>query len=333
MKIDQQNLWVFGLWIAVLILDFFLGFRQQKRLRQFASPALLPVVNPFFNRTRMVWGRFFFYCGLLFICLSLLRPQWGDAVMTKSSRGHDLYVAIDVSLSMNAEDVSPSRLARSKQEIRAILDRLTGDRVGLIVFAGDAYVQLPLTSDMDAVGSFLSEIDSSMISVPGTNLQRMLEVALSGFRNGGGAVDSVIVFSDGEAFDGQTKPAIEALKQFGIRVFTVAVGSPDGGLIPIRDPGTGAVRYKNDQENRPVLTKPNAAALGEIAVQSGGRNFVLTNQSSVADALVRTISTLPSRAVGATQYESTNQYQWFLCLGLLCLLIAAAIPCGRGVSK
>lgn len=210
--------------------------------------------------------------GLFFLLVAAAGPQCGERTEVVKRTGIDLVVALDASSSMLARDVRPSRLERARLDVMALLDRLKGDRVGLVVFAGDAFVQCPLTSDYAAARMFLRAVDPAGMPQQGTAIAAALYEAKRVLEGGGrgDAARAVLLITDGEDQQGDAQQAAAALGEAGIRIYAVPVGSETGEPIPLLDKDGNVTGYKKDRENRTVLTRTDVAGLRELASRANG---------------------------------------------------------------
>lgn len=210
--------------------------------------------------------------GLSLLCLAAAGPQCGERTSVVKRAGLDLVIALDASTSMLARDVRPSRIERARLEIAALLDHLRGDRVGIVAFAGEAFVQCPLTIDYGAARLFLRAVDPQAMPQQGTAVAAALQEARQVLDRGSrpGAARVVVLVSDGEDQEGSALEAAQALADGGARLYAVAVGSPAGEPIPLLDKGGALTGYKKDRDGRTVLTRANPAALRELAARGGG---------------------------------------------------------------
>jgi Ca-activated chloride channel family protein len=246
--------------------------RQQRRL---ASPAVWDRVMGGAPATGLV--RMLAWCAAgAMIALALARPQWGELPAEESVRTRDLVVAVDVSDSMLCPDLRPHRLARALEVIRQVLPGLEGNRVGVVIFAGEAYPLVPLTTDLSAVGVFLDGIHPGMVGRPGSNLEAAAAASLRLMRDDGeGRV--VILMTDGENLQGDVSAAARELREAGVGVLAVVAGTPEGGPIPVPS-AEGSVQYKRDAGGQPVVTRARPEVLAEIAGEAGGTVLELSEQ-------------------------------------------------------
>ena len=261
------------------------------------------------------------------LVLALARPQFGTRIETVRSQGQDVVVALDVSLSMLAEDVAPNRLDRARLEIMRILRRLDGDRIGLVAFAGSAFVQAPLTVDYGAAAMFLNAMDPDLISLQGTNLGEALTVALDAFEEGTRDHRVLVIVTDGEDHEGEIEGALERAVQEEVRIHTVGIGSLEGVPIPDIDDRGVRTGFQRDEEGNVVTTRLDEATLERVAERTGGRYFPATATGASLDPLIEEITGGDGRELEArevTQFD--EQFQIFLGAALLLLLVEAVVP-------
>lgn len=255
------------------------------------------------------------------LVIALARPQIGSKLEEVKRQGVDVMIALDVSNSMNAEDIRPSRLERSKQAIYRLIDQLQGDRIGLVVFAGQAYVQLPITTDYGAAKLFLSTISSGMVPTQGTAIGSAIEKSVASIGDSAMHNSAIIVITDGENHEDD---AIEAAKEAaakGITVHTVGMGSVDGAPIPVFRNNVRA-GFLQDQSGTTVITKLDEALLQQIADAGKGKFIRASNSDDGIGMIMKEISTMEKKEFASklfTDYE--DQFQYFLGLSLLFLLI------------
>ncbi len=245
-------------------------------------------------RDRRFFKWFFFFLALSLLLFSLASPRYGVALEHGKRKGRDIFLVVDVSKSMNARDLKPSRLAVTKQMVYDLLLQLKNDRVGIIVFAGDAFIQCPLTTDYEAVAMFMDGIDTDMTSAAGTDLGRALDMAATSFQENSGGYRTVVVFSDGEDFGGNVDSAVRKLKENGVIVFTVGVGSVAGAPVPEINPDGTVGGYKQDENGETVISRLNVKALGKIANDTGG-GFFHASDTRMATGLAEKLEKLSRR--------------------------------------
>jgi Ca-activated chloride channel family protein len=258
--------------------------------------------------------------------LALARPQFGSRVETVRSVGQDIVVAVDLSQSMMAEDVAPNRLERARLAILRLMGQLDGDRIGLVAFAGDAFVQSPLTVDYSAAALFLGAMDPSMMPVQGTDLGAALRVSLDALE---GARESrvLVVITDGEDHEGDFGAQMERAGQAGVRIHTVGIGSAEGVPIPQFDDEGRPNGFLRDEDGSVVTTRLDEGTLRSVAEATGGRYVRVAAGGTAFDDLVDELARAKGEALDAqqiTQFE--EQYQIFLGLALVLLLVERLIP-------
>ncbi len=278
---------------------------------------------------RRAWGLAAMLGALFFLTLAVARPQRGTQYATAARRGIDVIVALDVSESMLAEDLKPNRLVRARHEISAILDRLKGDRVGLIAFAGAAFVQCPLTLDYAAARMFLNYMGPELIPEPGTNLADAVRVATRAFESEEAGFRALVLISDGEDHTGGLDEALDRAREADVRVFTVGIGNESGEPIPVRDDEGQITGYKKDREGKVVLTRLNEAPLRQLAERTGGA-YVRAAGSLGLDRVLAEIDAMEKRELqGGVRVLYEERYSYFVWPALLLLLAQWWIPLRR----
>ena len=305
--------------IPLLALIRFVTWRnQKKRLRKFGDPRLLKELMPDVSRWRPGVKFWLLEAALALLVLMLARPQRGTRISHEKRTGIETIICVDVSNSMRAEDVTPSRLDRAKMMVENLVDHFTDDKIGLIVFAGDAFVQLPITSDYVSAKMFLSNIDPSMMATQGTDIARAIDMATHSFTQEKGIGKAIIVITDGEDHEGGAVEAAEAAKKAGMRVYMLGIGSTGGAPIPI--PGTGD--YMADNTGQTVMSALNEDMCKQIAEAGGGAYIHVDNNSNAQSLLDQELDKLSKKETQSTIYSDYDeQFQAFGLLALLLLII------------
>ena len=299
-------------------LRFLTYLNQKKRLRKFGDPQLLKALMPDVSRWRPGIKFWLLEVALALLILMLARPQMGTKISHEKRTGIETIIAVDISNSMRAEDVTPSRLDRAKMMVENLVDHFTDDKIGLIVFAGDAFVQLPITSDYVSAKMFLSSIDPSMMATQGTDLARAIDMATHSFTQEKGIGKAIIVITDGEDHEGGAVEAAEAAKKAGQRVYMLGIGSTSGAPIPI--PGTGD--YMTDNTGQTVMSALNEDMCKQIAAAGGGAYIHVENNSNAQDLLDQELDKLSKKETQTTIYSDYDeQFPAFGILALLLLII------------
>ena len=309
--------------IPLLALIRYLSYRnQKKRLRKFGEPSLLKALMPDVSRFRPSVKFWILQGALALLIVMLARPQMGTKINHEKRVGIETIIAMDISNSMRAEDIVPNRLDRSKMMVENLVDHFTNDKIGLIVFAGDAFVQLPITSDYVSAKMFLSSIDPSMMASQGTDIARAIEMASHSFTQEEGIGKAIVVITDGEDHEGGAVEAAEAAKKNGMRVYVLGVGSTQGAPIPV--PGTG--NYMQDNMGNTVMSALNEDMCKQVAQAGGGAYIHVENNSAAQEQLDNELDKLAKKETSTAVYsEFDEQFQAFGVLALLLLILEICI--------
>ena len=318
MRFGNPN-YLFLLWIIPLLIIFYLyAFRSKDRLiAAFCGKQLLPVLLPDRQRGRRGIKAFLILAGITLGICALTRPQWGFHWEDIKRVGVDLVVAIDVSESMMAEDVKPSRLERAKREVYDLIQMMEGDRIGLVAFAGTSFVQCPLTLDYGACKMFLDYIEPDLIPVPGTALADAIRTAIKSFNTKERKSRVLMLITDGEDHEGEPLEAAEEAKKEGIKIFTIGVGQEGGAPIPLRD-GSGG--FKKDKRGDMIITHLDEATLQKIALETGGSYVRSVTGDMDLDKIYKVDikQHIEEKELSSTRQRRWEQrFQWFVCAALL----------------
>ncbi|OZC03671.1 VWA domain-containing protein [Rubricoccus marinus] len=321
-----EALWLLLLAPLAAALYAYAARQRQAALALFLGPGASPAVAASGGVVRRrVVGAALVTGAVACVVIALSGPRFGRTLRETTQESLDLMVALDVSQSMEAEDVAPSRLQRAKLEIQRIVEERPGARVGLVVFAGEAFLQCPLTTDRSAFRLFLDAAEPSLVPLQGTDLGAALDVTRAAFEEAAEAdrPRAVLVVSDGEAHEGSGASGADALRESGAELFAIGVGTDDGGKIPLRRQGA-IVGYKTDREGAEVTTRYEDASLRAVAGR--GSVFRLGRRGSVAADVDRRLDGLDRAVAGGERYETyAERYQWPLALALLLLLTERAL--------
>jgi len=269
-----------------------------------------------------------------FLVLALARPQFGTRIETVRRRGQDVMVAVDLSRSMLAEDITPNRLDRARLAILRLIRRLDGDRIGLVAFAGEAFIQSPLTVDYSAAAMFLDAMEPDMMPVQGTNLGEALRMSLDALDQGAREDRLVVLVTDGEDHEGELDAQIQRAVASGVRIHAVGIGSPEGVPIPEAGGSGNHQGFKRDEEGNVVTTRLDETVLRQVAEATGGRYVRVAPGATSFEELVDEIAAgegdeLDTREI--TQFE--EQYQLFLALAFALLFAEALVPERRRTAE
>lgn len=309
--------------IPLFVLFYYLVFKWKKRaLARFGNLDLVKKLSQSTSRGRQIVKAVLLILGVLFMTLALARPQIGTRLEEVKREGVDIFVALDVSLSMLAEDIKPSRLAKAKHEISAFIDLLQGDRIGLIAFAGDAFIQCPLTLDYGAAKTFLDIMDPSLIPEPGTNLSAAIALAMKSFEAKERQYKVLVLITDGEDHAKDTQQFVEAADKEGVVIYTVGIGSTKGVPIPLYNERGVKKGFKKDRRDEVILTKLDELALQKIALTTGGKFYLSTTGETKLEKIFDEISKMEKKELASmkfAQYEDRFQYVLAFAIVLLVL--------------
>lgn len=280
------------------------------------------------------------YAGILFLIIAIAGPKVGTEVREVKRQGVDLLIALDLSASMNAEDVKPSRLEKAKYEIGRLIDRLNGDRVGLVIFTGDAYLQAPMTLDYSALRLFLNIADTDQMPSSTTDFSSAMETGLNAFQSiqeeqgASEAAKVMLIISDGEHHGPSYEEELNALTENNISVYTLGIGTRSGGMIPVYGRSGEQIGYKRDQNGAIVTTRLEPQVLRNIASEGNGEYYEIQAGNNGIDAFLGRLDELQKGEFASQEYaDFKNQYQWVAGIGLLFLFISLLMTNYRGGRK
>jgi tetratricopeptide (TPR) repeat protein len=317
----NEYFYAFALIPVMLILAALYFVSRRRRLKRLGDAELIDQLIPYASRRKRVIKVILFLLGFSSLILALCNLQTGSKLTEVKREGADIVVCLDVSNSMLAQDLSPNRLTRAKYALEKMINSLEGDRLGLIIFAGEAYVQLPITTDYNAAKMFLESIGPGMVPVQGTNIEAAIKKASESFSNDEGKNRAVILITDGENHDSQAIQAAEDIGKKGIMISTIGIGSENGVPIPLIE--NGVVKgYRKDKEGQTVVTKLNSDLLKTIASKGQGV-YVQASQADLGlDAVMDKIEELDKAQLESKMYtDYEDQFQWFIALALIFFFI------------
>lgn len=296
--------------------------RRKKQLRHFGEDEVISQLMPDVSPRRPIWKFYLTLLGITAMLFVVAGPQFGSKLQSTKSKGIELIIALDVSNSMMAQDIKPSRLERSKQAISQLVDKLGNDKIGLIVFAGDAYTQLPITTDYVSAKMFLSTINTGIVPRQGTSIGKAIELGMRSFGPQEEASRAIIIITDGEDHEDDAIKAAEAANEKGILVYTIGMGSVQGAPIPAGSNNT----FRKDKNGDIVITKLNEQMLQEIAVAGGGKSVRANNTKVGLNELLKDLNKLEKGDIEAKVYsEYDEQYQWLGLFALFVLIIEVLV--------
>jgi len=313
----EDPIYLYGLVLVVLLaLIRLVTYRnQKKRLRKFGDPHLLKELMPNVSRVRPVVKFWLLEAALALLVVMLARPQLGTRISHEKRTGIETIIAMDISNSMRAEDVVPSRLERSKMMIENLVDNFTNDKIGLIVFAGDAFVQLPITSDYVSAKMFLGNIDPAMMQNQGTDIAAAIKLATNSFTQQENIGKAIIVITDGEDHEGGAIEAAKYAKDKGMRVYVLGVGSTKGSPIPVPETGD----YMRDNSGNTVMSALNEQMCREVAQSGGGAFIHVDNNTNAQRQLDEELDKLEHSETESTIYSDYDEQ--FQAVGILVLIL------------
>jgi len=317
--------------IPVLIIIYILvRLWQDRTFKRFADMKMREYLVPQRSGRRGVFRFIVFLLMVACLILGLANLQSGSKMEEVKREGIDLYIAVDVSNSMNAQDIVPSRLDRSKQAINKLISDLQGDRIGVVIFADKAFVQLPITTDYAAAKMFLSSVSTNSVASQGTAIGEAINLAAKSFADDERS-KAIIVISDGE--DHENEAAMEAAREAakkGIRIYTIGMGLPDGAPIPEYNQSGRMTGYKKDRNGNTIITRLDEDMLRRIA-EAGGGMYVRANNSNVGlGKIYDDISKMEKTEIETqvfTDYE--DQFQWFVGAAIILLLVLVFVSSGK----
>ena len=319
-----EYLW--GLLLIPLLALFFAWSRISRRraLKKFGQQEILGQLMPYSSGTRPVVKFIILMLALAFFVIGIARPQFGSKLKTEKREGVELMIALDVSNSMMAEDIQPNRLERAKRAISRLVDRLKDDKIGLIVFAGDAYTQLPITTDYNSAKLFLNSVNTQIVPKQGTAIGAAIDLARKSFTPNGEANKAIVIITDGENHEDDALASAKAALDEGAIVHTIGMGLPSGSPIPVFR--NGQTDYLKDRDGNVVVTKLNEQMLEQIAATGGGI-YVRANNAQVGlNALFDEINKMEKQEMETRTYsEYDDQFQYFFAVGLFLLLLEFVI--------
>ncbi len=300
--------WLYSMWL-------------KKAKRRFGDEKVIMNLMPEVSSSKPLLKFLLILLAVTFIIIGIADPQIGSKLENIKREGIDLYLVLDVSTSMLAEDIKPNRLERSKLAISTLIDKLQGDRVGIIIFAGNAYKQLPLTTDYSAAKLFLSAVDTKIVPTQGTAIGEAIELATLSF----GETDhnkAIIVITDGENHEDDAIEAATMANELGINVFTIGMGLPEGAPIPLYNKYGVQTGFKKDKKNTTVVTKLNEDMLRQIAAAGGGAYARANNASSGLKRIFDDINAIDKKEIETRQFtDYEDRFQIFMGLAIFLLIV------------
>src|SRR5881392_4325727 len=320
--------WLWGLLLIPILIALFIRAEQRglRRLQEFVSARLLPQLAGTVNRPRRLTRFGLQLLGLALAIVSLAQPRWGYTFEDVKLKGLDLLVAVDTSRSMLSNDVQPNRLDRVKLAVQDLLNELQGDRVGLIAFAGRAFLQAPLTIDYDATVDAINDLDTNTIPEGGTNISAAIDLAVQTYGKSAIGNRALIIFTDGEELSGDAAKTAKAAADTGVKIFTIGVGTPQGSLIPVNS-DDGGTAFVKDSAGQVVKSKLDEKRLREIAQATGGFYLHLDDgPRTMSQLYAQGLANMKAADIDARLgRRPIERYEWPLGAAMLALTMSILI--------
>ncbi len=312
--------------VPVFILLFWLALRRKKKmLRRFGDMAIIKHLMPDSSSERPVIKFIAILLAYVSLSVAIARPQFGSQLKEVKRKGIELIIALDVSNSMLAKDITPNRLEKAKQAISRLINRLSDDKVGLIVFAGDAYTQIPMTTDYKSAKMFLSNISTDIVPQQGTSISSAIDLASRSFSLGTKASKALIIITDGENHEDNAIDMAREAAEKGIIIYSVGIGDPKGAPIPIGNSASGT-SFRKDADGNVIISKLNEVMLQEIASATNGKYTRANNVSFGLNSILDHMKTLNKTEIKAKVYSAYNdQFQYMIAFALFFLLLEFVI--------
>ena len=323
-------------WLIPLVIAFFVWsfFQKRRLLNQVGEPELVQQLTQSTSRRKQIWKMVLVVFSMVVLIFALADPQIGTKLEEVQRSGVDIFIALDVSKSMLAEDVAPNRRDKAKQEISTFIDRLQGDRIGLICFSGIAFVQCPLTLDYSAAKLFLSDIDTDIIPQPGTAIGNAIQLAQQSFVTRELKHKVLILITDGEDHEGEPIELAREAGKEGIVIYTIGIGSQQGAPIPEFDRYGNRIGYKKDRGGQVVTTRLDVLTLEKIAFETGGKYYISSTGESELDKIYGEIAKMEEKQLSSRQFtQFEDRFQVFLLLSLILLVIETLLSERRKMKQ
>lgn len=299
---------------------------KKRAFRMFGDWEVVAQLMPMLSSQKVVMKFIILMLAFGFLIVGIANPQIGSKLEKVQRKGADLVIALDVSNSMLSQDIRPDRITRAVQGISKLIDRLEGDRIGIVVFAGKAYVQLPITTDYAAAKMFLSTISTQMVPSQGTAIGDAIELSVQSF-NEAERSKAIIIITDGENHEGNVMEAAEIATEKDIKIFTIGMGSPDGSPIPLFDQFGRQTGYKTDRQGQVIISKLDETTLQQLASAGNGIYVRASTGQDGLGKILEEINALEKQEIETKMFsEYEGRFQYFLAISFLLLLIELIIP-------
>jgi Ca-activated chloride channel family protein len=319
---NKEFLYLF--FLLPILIGAFVAMAQtrKKAFRKFSERLFWPTLSPLQSPARRNMKFVLFLLAISSVIIAMARPQFGSRLEEVKREGIEMIIALDVSKSMLAEDIKPNRLTRAKQAISSLVNRMKDDKIGMIVFAGDAYTQLPITTDYISARLFLDNINTNIVSKQGTAIASAIELGIKSFSPDAESSKVIVIISDGENHEGDAVDAARQAVEKGIKIYTIGMGSPDGTPIPVDARGGVQQGFLKDRNGQVVMSKMNPKMMGEIAAAGDGRFYVASTGNVGLNQLYNELNKLEKSEIETKKYsEYDDQFHYFAAFSVLMLII------------
>lgn len=327
---------LYALILIPLLISFYFYVKHSKYkvIKKFGNIKLMQKLMLNYSSKRWNAKAVLIVFAVFFFILALGRPQIGTKLEEVKRKGVDIFIAVDVSMSMKAEDIKPNRLERAKFAVAKLINKLQGDRIGIIVFSGQAFVLCPLTLDYGAAKMFLDIVNTDLVPVPGTAIGGAIEKAISSFVQSERKFKVLIIITDGEDTISDPLKMSEAAEKEGIVIYTVGIGTPQGVPIPLYNNVGYQIGYKKDKNGNVVISKLDEVTLEKIALQTNGKYYNVSSSEMELDKIYNEINKMEKKELSSQIYSHyEDRYQYLLAIGFILLLIELLIPERKKIKK
>ena len=323
-ELASALIWVWIIPATILCYWLYVQYRKKQR-KQLGEASLLEKLIPGEVPQRQHFKAGLFIAALLSLILAFANPQWGNKKEKVTAKSSDVFIALDISQSMMAEDISPNRLERAKRLAQNLVRALKGNRIGLIYFAGSAYLQMPLSSDYSAAQLFITSANTGQASTQGTAISEAIQMALRAYEEGKANQRAMIILTDGENHDDEAITAAQDASSKGLNIYTIGVGTSEGAFVPFQT--RGGEQYKRDDAGNPVTSALNQDLIQSIADAGKGKSYLVGEGNALITDIQREIDRLEKLEVEQRAFTDYNSYfQYLIAAGLLLLIIRFMIP-------
>jgi len=321
-RFENPQYLYFLLLIPLFLFLYIIAYKRKKRmLKQYGDLEIIGQLMPEVSYRRPIFKFIIAQTALILLVLAIARPQFGSKLREEKRKGIELVIALDVSNSMLAEDIKPNRLERAKLAINRLIDRMGEDKIGLIVFAGNAYTQIPVTSDYSSAKMFLSTINTNIVPMQGTSISSAIKLAANSFSPNVKSNKALVIITDGENHEDAAIDVAKEAVEKGIKIFTIGIGNPKGAPIPIID-ANGQRTYRMDGDGKIIISKLNDELLNKIAVVGEGDFQIANNTNFGLSKILKKLQNIEKEELSTKIYsEYEDQFHYLVGLAILLLLI------------